>query len=176
MTNKKSGKKAALVRITLPDESELFGQIRLKGEKTQLRLVSTSPINLPPDGAALHGTADEQKISCIECFVGLTGTNYSGAGHACHQLELFPLYVTRGAEHLHPDRPVIRRVHFSVSDISSIFNDKDSFGTVHTSLDNLKELLTDAMQVPDNKLGDRALISYFLGKNEVCAIDTCICL
>lgn len=168
-----SKKSRELGKFTLLDGSEVFGEIRLKGRNSLLQL-RYEGVSYPPEVQQLiHGQLhDLSKISCLKCVCGEWGHSWRNDEGAYHHAKVFPHFVTVGSQHLQPEQPSIKAVHFTVSDLSSIFYDFDAFGHVIDS-----KLLIDSVVKSNNvdrtiPVGDMPLIAYFTGKREIIAVDT----
>lgn len=173
MMNKDFGSTNAVVCMTLPNASQAYGSMRLSGETTMLRMMTESQHSLA-EGTTIHGTEDGRKISCIDCGLSSGVLLTQGSG-VMYKLDVFPLYVTKGAVHLCPEEKIIKKVFFCVSDIDTLFYDDGAVRTLRVDADKLSAFLADhSSEVDAEKLGELALVSYFLGKQRIFAASTCI--
>ena len=117
--------------FSLPGGLQVFGELRLQGRNTLLRLRHEGFVS-PLEGQQLiHGQLhDLSKVSCLQCVGGNWGNTWRKDEGAYYHADVFPHFVTVGSEHLQPEQPSIKAVHFAVDDLTSIFYDFDAFGHV----------------------------------------------
>src|SRR5437899_1645637 len=114
-----------------PGRTAVFGELRLKGGKTNLRLRDDKPINVERQVPVIHGWLhDLYKASCIDCVVGGPGRSSREGEGSFHFRDVFPHFVAIGNAFLLPDQPSIAAVYFTVDDATSLFYDFDAFGLV----------------------------------------------
>ncbi|MDD4929683.1 MAG: hypothetical protein PHP85_10440 [Gallionella sp.] len=170
-----SKKSRKLGKFALPDGSEVFGELRLKGRNSTLKLRLEGTNHQPKIPRLIHGQLhDLSKVSCIQCICTFWGN--SGAmdeERYCHA-DVFPHFVTIGSQHLQPDQPSIKAVHFTVTDISSIFYDFDAFGHVIDSKPLIENVVKSNNIDREIAVGGMPLITYFTGKREIISVDTVI--
>lgn len=73
---------------------------------------------------------------------------------------------------MEPEQPSIKAVHFTVTDISSIFYDFDAFGHVLYPKQLIESVVKSNKMDREIPVGDMPQIAYFTGKRELIAIDT----
>lgn len=173
MNNGDSSSTNTVVCMTLPDATQVYGSMHLNGETTALRMVTETSYTLP-ERATLHGTDGGKKISCIDCGSsnGIFLTQGSGVKH---RLEVFPAYVIKGPVHLHPKEKTVKKIFFSISDVDTLFYDQGSMRTMRIDKEQLSAFLGGLTPpVSTDKLGELALISYFLGQQKILSVRTCV--
>lgn len=166
-------KSRLLGHFALADGRQVFGDLRIRGPRSSLRLRDNSFIHVGSQ-RAFHGELhDLQRVSCLDCIELSSGDTWSAIGATYYSVELFPHFVTIGAKHLDPDAAVIKSVHFTVGDIAAIFYDFDAFGHL-TDAGPLIESALSAKKERPVDIGDRPRVAYFTGKEEVIAVETTI--
>lgn len=158
----------------LPENHEAFGELHLKGQNSRLRLSSNSRLPFFKDEFHLNGTTlDGYKVSCIDCIATSQGSNtWVKESVSTYHARIFPHYVTVGREHLDPSTPVVRSIHFTVTDIESLFYDFDAFGHVLGAAPLMDQLLADRRAVRPVEVGEYPEIAYFTGKMTVIRVAT----
>lgn len=130
---RKMASKKSLIfgKFSLSDGSQVFGELRLKGRNSLLQLHHEG-VSYPPEvQQVIHGQLhDLSKVSCLKCVCSDWGHSWRNGEGAYHHAKVFPHFVTVGSQHLQPEQSSIKAVHFTVSDLSSIFYDFDAFGHV----------------------------------------------
>lgn len=166
-------KSRLLGRFTLPNDIQVFGELRLKGSDTVLRLRHEGSAYPPETKENIYGELhDLSKVSCIQCVGSDWGLTWRKDVGSYHKAEVFPHFVTVGNTHLQPDQQTIKAIHFTVNDLSSIFNDIDAFGHVIDSKPHI-ETITKANNLGrEIPIGDLPTIAYFTGKCEIISVDT----
>lgn len=162
-----------LGEFTLPDGSNVFGELSLDGSNTLLKLRSEEFIPSLENQQVIHGKLhDLRRVSCIQCVCSPTGsTSKRGEGSYSHA-KIFPHFVTVGSSHLDPEQASIKSVYFSVDDISSIFYDFDAFGFVSGKKELIQNILETKNTNRKIKIGDSPIIAYFTGQEEIISVDT----
>jgi hypothetical protein len=87
---------------------------------------------------------------------------------------MFPHYVLVGEKHINPAAPIIRKIGFTVDDLSTIFYDFDAFGTMHDASGLIEKVLEPVKKNRVVEIGEWAHIGYFTGKLKVAEIETII--
>lgn len=173
MAATKKEKSRFLATFSLPDGQSAFGELRLKGEETLLRLKSDKLIGRIEDGSHLQGvTLDHKWVTCIDCISPGTGHHWSKAGITHYHADIFPHYVTVGGEHLRPDSAMVRAISFRVSDLPALFYDFDAFGHVIGSDKVIDVVLEEARKRRAVEAGEWPQVCYFTGKDTVAEIET----
>lgn len=170
ITSKKS---RLLGNFSLTDGSQVFGELRLKGRNTLLQLRHEGT-NRPPEVQQLiHGQLhDLSKITCLQCVCSDWGHSWRKDEGVYHHADVFPHFVTVGSQHLQPEQPSIKAVHFTINDLSSIFYDVDAFGHAGNSKSLIEAVVKSKKVDRTIQVGDMPQIVYFTGKREIIAVDT----
>ena len=151
------------------------GELRLRRGASFLRLHHTGPVHSLPDETVIHGSLNDRvKVSCIDCIVTSSGSGTSNGNGNYHYTEVFPHYVALGSEHLRPCEPMIKAVHFSISDVDTVFYDFDAFGHVIDPKSLIEEVVAKNKIGRTVPVGEFPVIAYFTGKREVISVDTAI--
>jgi hypothetical protein len=159
--------------FSLSDDSKVFGELQMKGRNTLLLLRHEGDNHPSKIQHLIHGQLhDLSKVSCLQCVCSDWGHSWRKDEGRYHHAEVFPHFVTVGSQHLHPEQPSIKAVHFTVTDLSSIFYDFDAFGLVIDSNSLIESIVKSNNVDRTIPVGDTALIAYFTGKREVIAVDT----
>jgi hypothetical protein len=159
----------------MPTGQEVFGELRLRGLETTLRLHHHDFIHLTGEERVIHGSLhDLYKVSCIDCLVSPPGSGSRKDVGTYHFTKIFPHYVTIGTDHLQPNEQSIKAVHFSVDDIASVFYDFDAFGLAIDSKPLIGSVVAANKSSRTIPIGDSPQIAYFTGKLEVITADTAI--
>lgn len=162
-------------KFSLSNGSQVFGELRLKGHNTLLQLRHEGVDHPSKVQPVVHGQLhDLSKVSCLKCVCSGWGHSWRKDEGAYHHAEVFPHFVTVGSQHLQPEQPSIKAVHFTVSDLSSIFYDFDAFGHVIDSKQLIETIVKSNNVDRTIPVGDIPQIAYFTGKCEIIAVDTVI--
>ena len=168
-------KSRMLGTFSLPGGLQVFGELRLQGRNTLLRLRHEGFVS-PLEGQQLiHGQLhDLSKVSCLQCVGGDWGNTWRKDEGEYYHADVFPHFVTVGSEHLQPEQPSIKAVHFAVDDLTSIFYDFDAFGHVIDSKPLIEAVVRANKRDRPIPVGEMPQIAYFTGKREVIAVETVI--
>ncbi|NDU91797.1 MAG: hypothetical protein G3I10_04200 [Ferrovum sp.] len=157
----------------LPNSQEVFGELRLAGKKSVLRLSSSSDFPSLHDVSYLYGTTlDHFKVTCIDCVSSSQGTTSRGNEVTYHYVDVFPHFVTVGDEHFDPSASVVSEIHFSVNDLTSMFYDYDAFGHVIDAKPLIDSVLAEKRRRRSVEVGEWPQIAYFTGKSTVIEVNT----
>ena len=168
-------KSRMLGTFSLPSGQQVFGELRLQGQKTLLKL--RHEVFVPPleRQQVIHGQLhDLSKVSCLQCVGGRWGSTWREDEGTYYHADVFPHFVTVGSEHLQPEQPSIKAVHFAVDDLTSIFYDFDAFGHVIDSTPLIEAVVRANKCDRPIPIGDMPRIAYFTGKHEIIAVETVI--
>lgn len=157
----------------LPDNQEVFGELLIKGRNTLLSLDSHS--ELPPLREVPHllgTTLDRQKVTCIDCVSSSQGSAWKANEATHHYADVFPHFVTVGDEHIDPAFAVVRSIHFSVDDLSSLFYDFDAFGHVIDAKPVIDTVLAEQRRLRPVETGEWPQVAYFTGRLTVIEVET----
>ena len=161
--------------FTLPDGTSAFGVLRIAGEDSMLNLKSDHLLSDIQAGSSLLGvTFDRQRITCIDCLTQGTGQGRRRSEAIHYSAEIFPHFVTVGSQHLEPDTPTIKGIHFNVDDLPTLFFDFDAFGHVIDADSVIDAVLEGARRNRPIERGTMPIVAYFTGKVTIVKIDTVI--
>lgn len=160
----------------LPAESAVLGHLVIKKESTVLKLNGDARA-LPREEANIFGvTGDGLKISCLDCFSHGTSTRMwegpAGEPTLFHQTRFFPHYVLIGREHVDDCSPRIREISFTSTDLGSLFEDHDAFGTVINAAPLMDSVLGARRRQAAIKVGLFPQIAYFTGNDIVSELES----
>jgi hypothetical protein len=161
---------------SLPDGKSVVGELRLKGSSTLLKLHSKEFLGGVEAASCVNGTTfTGERLTLIDCNIVTSGrqTNFTDA-RSWHHAEVFPHYVAIGQFHLNPNQTQIREIHFTTSDLSTIFCDFDAFGHMIDAKPIIDLVLQERRQVRPVEAGEFPEVCYFTGKDCVAAVSTAI--
>lgn len=168
-------KSRLLGTFLLPSGQEVFGELRVRGRNTVLRLRDKHLIPSLGSVKVIYGeTHDRHKISCLGCVVSSSGLGWTEDKSEYHYADIFPHFVAIGHEHLSPQQPSITAMRFTLDDLKVLFYDFDAFGRVFDAGSLIESVVSAnslGRQVP---IGDLPIITYFTGKRDVVAVETAI--
>lgn len=168
-------KSRMLGTFSLASGQQVFGELQLQGRKTLLKLRHEGFIPPLEDQPVIHGQLhDLSKITCLQCVVGYWGNSWFKDVGRYYHADVFPHFVTVGSEHLQPEQPSIKAVHFAVDDLTSIFYDFDAFGHVIDSTPLIESVVRANKLDRPIPIGDMPQIAYFTGRREIIAVETVI--
>ena len=165
--------KGFLGTYTLPDGKSVVGDLRLNGSRTLLKLHSDEFLARVDAASHVNGSAfSGECLTLIDCLsVGMGQTNFKDARTRYHA-EVFPHYVAIGQLHLNPDQAHISRIHFTTSDLSTLFYDFDAFGHVIDAKPIIDLVLQERRKMRPVEAGEQPQVSYFTGKDCIAAVPT----
>lgn len=146
---------------------DVWGELTLAGENTQLRL--RSEMNTAQSSApnVIQGQLhDFTVVSCVHCVGGDEPTrSWGGNGKNALSWNVFPHQVVVGRSYFNPTEDRIRTVWFSTGDIHRIFDDFDSFGTLVSTGGQLEPLLPQTIGKRNVPIGPEPSFVYFAGRS-----------
>jgi hypothetical protein len=83
-----------------------------------------------------------------------------------------PNFVVVGSRHFDPDELCINSIHFSTSDLHTLFYDFHAFGVIFDSKGNLDRMLKELKEDRATEVGEEPLIGYFTGRFSVAEAPT----
>lgn len=162
-----------LGEFTLSDGQTAVGNLTLDGPRTLLRLHSDKFLNSVAEGQCLPGmTFDARNITLIDCRSPGTGQTGFTKGETRYHAEVFPHYVAIGRQHLDPDKACVTAIHFTTTDLQSLFYDFDAFGSVIDSNPIIDTVLAEARQTRPIEAGEHPRVFYFTGKHRIVSVNT----
>lgn len=140
-----------------------------------MELSSHFEISLARPSSFIHGTTlDRTKITCVDCIESSQTRKHSSPTDTYYETKLFPHYVVIGNEHVDPSEKLIEKVNFTVSDMSSIFYDFDTFGISLDAPEAINAVLAKNRAIRPVEVGEWPEIAYFTGKMTVIEVETVI--
>jgi hypothetical protein len=169
----KQDAKRLLGTYTLPSGQTAVGDLSLDGPKSLLRLHADDFLGRVEDGTCLTGvTYSGEYVSLIDCMSPGTGQTSIKGGPTKYHAEVFPHYVAVGHRHLVPSEACVMGVHFTTTDLKTLFYDFDAFGHVIDSKPIIDAVLEERRQTRPVEAGDWPRVCYFTGKDRIVAVDT----
>lgn len=176
MEKKRSGRRRLLGTYTLPGGRELFGDLRLRRHKTNLRLHGNDRFDEVRGAINLRGTSVDGKcITLLDCSSPGIGSAAKADGEYLYNADVFPHFVVTGDAHLDPSAPCIASIAFRTPDLVSLFYDFDAFGTRPSpGADLMEAVLSRRNATRPSKPADMPWIGYFTGHLDVVEVPTAI--
>lgn len=176
---KQSGKKNRPNRFlgtySLSSGKSVVGELRLKGSSTLLKLHSDEFLARVEAASCVKGTAfTGESLTLIDCHSGGLGQAHFKDAGARYHAEVFPHYVAIGQLHLNPDQAHISAIHFTTSDLSTLFYDFDAFSHVIDAKPIIDLVLQERRQMRPIETGECPEVFYFTGKDCIAAVPTVI--
>jgi hypothetical protein len=97
-----------------------------------------------------------------------------GGTDAHYYANLFPHYVIVGDEHVDPLAPIIKRMSFTTDDLSALFYDFDSFGTISDSNAVIDSVLAERSLARSTEMGAWPQVAYYTGKVVISETSTAL--
>jgi ApeA N-terminal domain 1 len=160
-------------------ESSIFGELKIDGEQTNLRLHSHSYIQLHEiNGGQIFGElSDRSKVSLIDCNERGSGRR-TAENKTSYFADVFPHYVLVGNSYFSSDSPTTISVHWQLPDLDKVFYDFDAFGSSIEPEKFISEIVSEIERHTGRTIviGDRPVVQYFTGKHTVfsCAVGQLI--
>lgn len=159
----------------LPDGLSVVGELRLKGSGTLLKLHSEKLLARVDAATCIKGTAyTGEQLTLIDCLGASLGQRGFEDAPAQYYADVFPHYVAIGRCHLSPDTPSIRAIHFTTTDLTTLFRDFDAFGSVIDARSIIDVVLQGRRNMRPVQAGERPHVFYFTGKDCIAEVHTAI--
>jgi hypothetical protein len=159
---------------TLPGGKSSAGELRLNGADSLLRLYSDSKLEDVQSASCIKGTAHSGEcltlIDCMSPGTGQTGVGPSARYHA----DVFPHYVAVGRHQFEPDQPCMRSIHFTATDVATLFYDFDAFGHVVDAKPIVDVVLRERRTVRAVEAGESPVVQYFTGRTCIARVNTAL--
>ena len=158
---------------TLPDGQSVVGELQLKGARTLLRVHSNEFLPRLDESPSLIGTAySGECLTLIDCYSpGMGQTSFRDAPTQYHA-DIFPHYVAIGQRHFKADQPCIKAIHFTATDLATIFYDFDAFSHVIDARPIIDVVLQEHRKMRPVEAGERPHVLYFTGKDCIAEVST----
>jgi ApeA N-terminal domain 1 len=158
---------------TLPDGSAVFGELRLKGANTVLNIHSNEFLARVKPGSCIRGTAyTGECLTLVDCdSPGWGHTTTVGAPTRYHA-DVSPLFVAIGRSHIDPSQSCVSRIHFTATDLTTLFYDFDAFSRLIDAKPVIDVVLQERRQLRPVESGESPQILYFTGKDNIAEVTT----
>ena len=154
---------------------QVAGELTLKGAGTLLKLHDTDTIAHVEQGVCVYGSAySGEHITLINCRSPGPGLAGFPDGRKIYHTEVFPYYVVLGRGYIQPSEPCIRAIHFTSTDLMTLFYDFDAFSTVIDARPIIDAVLQERRQLRSVESGERPLVCYFTGRERIVEVQTAI--
>lgn len=164
-----------LGKYQLPSGQSVVGELQLKGPKTLLKLHSDEYLARVEEAAHIEGIAySGEHITLINCLSHGVAESTSMGGSTRYRADVFPHYVTIGRRHLKANDRCIKAIHFSATDLDTLFYDFDAFGSVIDSKSIIDVVLQERRKLRPVEAGETPHVLYFSGKDCITDVSTAI--
>ena len=174
----KAGKrnpKRLLGGFSLASRQTAVGELELAGTKTNLRLHSDDFLPRVEDGSCLTGTTyDGDYVTLIDCRSPGSGHSSRSNGSIRYHADIFPHYVVVGDSHLNSTENCITGIHFTTTDLKSLFYDFDAFSLVVDSRPIIDVVLEERRRSRPVEAGEWPHVYYFTGKHRIAEVSTVV--
>lgn len=175
MARSRSSRKEYLGIFDLCGDGKATGQLRVDGPSTFLELHADQPIGMIEAQSFLTGRSfGHEHLTLVDCVQ--TGMYHSGAPGKPTQYSarVLPGYVLVGPQHLDPCKSCIRAIHFSATDLKTVFRDFHAFGMIHDDKGTLERILKEQKPEALANVGEAPLIAYFSGRHTIIEVATVV--
>jgi hypothetical protein len=157
----------------LPDGHTVFGELTLNGANTLLELHSNEFLGRVEAASCVKGTAyTGECLTLVDCdSPGAGRTTTSGAPTRYHA-DVFPLYVAIGRCHIDPNQPCVSGIHFTTTDLATLFYDFDAFSRMVDAKPVIDVVLQERRQLRPVEAGEEPQVLYFTGKDCIAEVPT----
>jgi hypothetical protein len=157
----------------LPDGQTVVGELTLKGSNTLLKLHSNEFLARVEAASCVKGTAyTGECLTLVGCdSPGPGETTIVGAPTRFHA-DVFPLYVAIGRSHIDPDQPCISGIHFTTTDLTTLFYDFDAFSRLVDAKPIIDVVLQERRRLRPVEAGEGPQVLYFTGKDRIAEVPT----
>lgn len=167
--------KRLLGTFSLSDGQTAVGELVLAGTKSNLRLHSDEFLQPVEDGSCLTGTTYEHDcVTLIDCRSPGSGHSSRMDGPIRYHADVFPHYVAVGDRHFSPTVNCITGIHFSTTDLKTLFYDFDAFSHVIDSRPIIDAVLAERRRDRTVEAGEWPHVYYFTGKDRIVEVNTAI--
>ena len=160
---------------TLANGELAVGELRLEGQGTLLKMHSDHALEAVTQSTSIEGAAySGEFLTLIEC-ISPGPSVHSRDGSTRYSADVFPHYVAVGRCHLKPSQPCVGAIHFTTTDLKTLFYDFDAFSCVIESKPIIDVVLQERRQMRSvESLGERPIVAYFTGKSCIIEVSTAI--
>jgi len=173
--DKKKQRTQFLGTYTLPEGESVIGELRLKGSATSLKLHSNEFLTRVEEGSNVKGIAyTGEHLTLVDCGSPGTGqTSFNDAPTRYHA-DVFPHYVAVGRCHLEPTQRCVTAIHFTTTDLTTLFYDFDAFSHVIDAKPIIDVVLQERREMRPVETGEWPQVFYFTGKECIAEVRTAI--
>ena len=173
--SKKTQSPRFLGTYTLPGGKSVVGELRLQGSRTLLKLHSDEfLVGVETDACVTGAAYTGEYLTLIECYSPGTGHTGFKDKPTRYHAEVFPHYVAIGRCHLKPGEPCVKAIHFTTTDLTTLFYDFDAFSLLIDARPIIDVVLQERRKLRPVEAGERPLVSYFTGKDCIAEVPTAI--
>ena len=159
----------------LPGEQSVVGELRLNGASTSLKLHSDEFLARIEEATYIEGvTYSGECVTLIDCLTHGVAQRTSRDGATSYSAEVFPHYVAVGRRHLKVGERCVKAIHFTATDLETLFYDFDAFSTVIDSKSIIDVVLRERRQIRSVETGETPRVLYFTGKDCIANVSTAI--
>lgn len=159
----------------LPGEQSVVGELQLNGARTSLKLHSDKFLARIKEATCIEGvTYSGECITLIDCLTHGVDQGTSRDGATRYSAEVFPHYVAVGRRHLKVGERCVKAIHFTATDLETLFYDFDAFSTVIDSKSIIDVVLRERRQMRSVETGETPHVLYFTGKDCIANVSTAI--
>jgi len=174
----KAGKREStrlLGTFSLAGGQTAVGQLELAGTKSNLRLHSDEFLQRVEDGSCVTGTTyDDDCVTLIDCRSPGSGHSGRRDGPIRYHADVFPHYVAVGERHLNPSESCITGIHFSTTDLKTLFYDFDAFSKVIDARPIIDAVLEERRHDRTVETGEWPQVYYFTGKDRIVEVNSVV--
>lgn len=159
----------------LPGAQHVVGELALKGSNTSLILHSDECLQHVEANSCIKGTAyTGENLTLIDCRSPGTGQTTSSGAPTRYHARVFPHFVVIGKHHVESLESCISAIHFSTTDLSTLFYDFDAFGLVANARPIIDTVLQERRLLRPVEAGEDPLVFYFTGKTCITEVQTAL--
>ncbi|MYN12775.1 hypothetical protein GSY71_06405 [Pusillimonas sp. TS35] len=153
--------------------TNVFGELHLDAARSLLKLrTEDKPVHCSAPRELYGKFHDFNFVSCLDCVGGAEpNERFDSRGNSSYSWNLFPHFVVIGNRLFDPKNDKISSIYFSITDVSKIFDDFDSYGVVYDCpaqvLDMIPKSIGDR-QVPH---GPKPKLAYFAGRTDLLKVE-----
>lgn len=159
----------------LPGGQSVVGELQLNGATTSLKLHSDVFLARVEEAAYIEGvTYSGECVTLIDCLTHGVAQSTSRDGATRYSAEVFPHYVAVGRHHIRTEERCVKAIHFTATDLETLFYDFDAFSTVIDSKSIIDVVLRERRQIRPVETGETPRVLYFTGKDCIANVSTAI--
>ncbi|MBS7808123.1 hypothetical protein KIH26_10960 [Variovorax sp. PCZ-1] len=157
----------------MADDHQVVGELKLDGTQTSLDLNSDKWLPHIDQGSVVRGRAfSGEHLTLLNCLSAGNGTISFSDTDRRYRTSVFPHFTAIGRCHIEPIGNSVKAIHFSTTDLHTLFYDFDAFGTLIDAEPVIDTILQERRKLRPVSSGDWPIIGYFTGKNLIASADT----